>query len=155
MTLVTVRLRSSQKKFRVTALIGNEEAAKRLAKTDKLLDLGRRQLKDVLEMTLAQFDNSTAKFREFLALVVDHRKKALGSESATIHSYEIRQRKDKPGVDLISDALPFGWLWYDTPDDAISYANFYSRSHDAVIRVYDAVGNVIETHEHKGDFKEW
>jgi hypothetical protein len=30
----------------------------------------------------------------------------------------------------------------------------YSRSADAVIRVYDAVGNVIETHEHKGDFKE-
>jgi hypothetical protein len=28
---------------------------------------------------------------------------------------------------------------------------FYSRSHDAVIRVYDAAGNVIETHEHKGD----
>jgi hypothetical protein len=24
-----------------------------------------------------------------------------------------------------------------------------------VIRVYDAAGNVIETHEHKGDFKEW
>jgi hypothetical protein len=31
----------------------------------------------------------------------------------------------------------------------------YSRSHDAVIRVYDEGGNVIETHEHKGDFKEW
>jgi len=29
-----------------------------------------------------------------------------------------------------------------------------SRSADAVIRVYDAVGNVIETHEHKDDFKE-
>jgi hypothetical protein len=27
--------------------------------------------------------------------------------------------------------------------------------HDAVIRVYDAAGNVIETHEHKGDFKDW
>ena len=25
----------------------------------------------------------------------------------------------------------------------------------AVIRVYDLAGNVIETHEHKGDFKEW
>jgi hypothetical protein len=37
---------------------------------------------------------------------------------------------------------------------AIGYAQFYSRSHDAVIRVYDAAGNVIETHEHKGDFKE-
>jgi len=28
------------------------------------------------------------------------------------------------------------------------------RSHDAVIRVYDDAGNVIETHEHAGDFKE-
>jgi hypothetical protein len=34
------------------------------------------------------------------------------------------------------------------------YAKFYSRSHDAVIRVYDEAGNVIEMHEHKGDFKE-
>jgi hypothetical protein len=30
-----------------------------------------------------------------------------------------------------------------------------SRSHDAVIRVYDEAGNVIETREHMGDFKEW
>jgi hypothetical protein len=29
----------------------------------------------------------------------------------------------------------------------------YSRSADAVIRVYDAAGNVIKTHEHKGDFR--
>jgi len=28
-------------------------------------------------------------------------------------------------------------------------------SHDAVIRVYDEAGNVIETHEHAGEFKEW
>jgi hypothetical protein len=27
--------------------------------------------------------------------------------------------------------------------------------HDALIRVYDEADNVIETHEHKGDFKEW
>jgi len=32
---------------------------------------------------------------------------------------------------------------------------FRSRSDDAVIRVYDEAGNVIETHEHKGEFKEW
>jgi hypothetical protein len=31
--------------------------------------------------------------------------------------------------------------------NAIGYANFCSRSHDAVIRVYDAAGNVTETHE--------
>jgi hypothetical protein len=29
-----------------------------------------------------------------------------------------------------------------------------SRSHDAVIHVYDKAGNVIETHQLKGDFKE-
>jgi len=27
--------------------------------------------------------------------------------------YEVRPREDKRGVDLISDALPFGRLWYD------------------------------------------
>ena len=37
--------------------------------------------------------------------------------------------------------------------NAIGYAMYRSRSHDAVIRVYDEAGNVIETHEHKGDFK--
>ena len=66
----------------------------------------------------------------------------------------IRPRNDHRGVDLISDVLPFGRLWYDTPDNAIGYAMHCSRSHDAVIRVYDDAGNVIETHEHKGDFKE-
>jgi hypothetical protein len=30
-----------------------------------------------------------------------------------------------------------------------------SESCDALIRVYDEAGDVIETHEHKGDFKEW
>ena len=30
----------------------------------------------------------------------------------------------------------------------------YSRSNDAVIHVYDEAGNVIETHEHTGDFRE-
>jgi hypothetical protein len=51
-----------------------------------------------------------------------------------------RPRIDKRGVDLISDALPFGRLWYGDPDaisNAIGYAKFFSRSHNAVIRVYD------------------
>jgi hypothetical protein len=71
--------------------------------------------------------------------------------------YEIRPRSDKRGVDLISDALPFGRVWYGEPgaiSNAIGYAKFYRRSHDAVIRVYDAAGNVIQTHEHAGKFKE-
>jgi len=32
------------------------------------------------------------------------------------HTYEVRPRKDHRGVDLISDALPFGRLWYGEPD---------------------------------------
>jgi hypothetical protein len=70
------------------------------------------------------------------------------------HVYEIRPRRDHRGVDLISDALPFGRLWYTKPNDAIGYAKFRSRSHRAVIRVYDEAGNVIETHEQAGGFKE-
>jgi hypothetical protein len=34
--------------------------------------------------------------------------------------------------------------------NAVGYAKFYSRSHDAIIRVYDEAGNVIGTHEHAG-----
>jgi len=69
-------------------------------------------------------------------------------------SLELQPRKDHRGVDLISDVLPFGRLWYDTPDHAIGYAMHCGRSHDAVIRVYYVAGNVIERHEHVGDFKE-
>ena len=80
-----------------------------------------------------------------------------GAMTNSQHIYEVRPRKDHRGVDLISDVLPFGRLWYGEPDpisNAIGFAKFYSRSNDAVIRVYDEAGNVIETHEHKGDFKE-
>ena len=58
------------------------------------------------------------------------------------HICEVCPRTDKRGVDLISDVLPFGRLWYDGPN-ALSNAIGYAM-HDAVIRVYDTVGNVIE-----------
>jgi hypothetical protein len=62
----------------------------------------------------------------------------------SIHVYEIRPRAHKRGVHLISDALPFGKLWYLEVSDAIGYAKHCSRSHHAVIRVFDAAGYVIE-----------
>ena len=71
-----------------------------------------------------------------------------------MHVYEVRPRKDRRGVDLISDVLPFGRLWYDTPDNAIGYAMQSSRSHDAVIRVMMTPGNVMETRDNVG-FIEW
>jgi hypothetical protein len=77
--------------------------------------------------------------------------------TTSTHVYEIRPRADKNSVDLISDALIYSPLWYRGPNairDAIDYAKCRSRSHRAVIRVFDDAGNVIETHEHTGDFKE-
>ena len=44
--------------------------------------------------------------------------------------YEVRPRSDKRGVNLISDALPFGRLWYGAPNaisNAIAYAKFTRR----------------------------
>jgi hypothetical protein len=44
------------------------------------------------------------------------------------HIYEVRPCKDRRGVDLISDALPFGRLWYGGPNaasNAIGYAIHY------------------------------
>jgi hypothetical protein len=73
------------------------------------------------------------------------------------HTYEVRPREDKRSVDLISDALPFGKLWYLGPhalSNAIGYAKYYSRSHDTVIRVFDEKGSLIEPREQHGDFRE-
>jgi len=88
--------------------------------------------------------------------VAKHAESRAGPITSTnsAHVYEVRLPSDERGVDLISDALPFGRLWYDMPDNAIGYAIHSSRSHTAVIRVYNAAGKVIETHEHAGDFKE-
>jgi hypothetical protein len=50
---------------------------------------------------------------------------------STMHVYEARPRKDKRGVDLTSDALPFCRLWYgetNAVSNAIGYAIHHSRS---------------------------
>jgi hypothetical protein len=68
--------------------------------------------------------------------------------------YTIRPRPDRRGFDLISEALPFGKLWYHDADAAASYARFYSRSKDIEIRVFDERGQLIRTRKHAGDFTE-
>jgi hypothetical protein len=57
-----------------------------------------------------------------------------------MHVYEVRPRKDERGVDLISDALPFGSLWYGEPNavsNAVDHASFAVGHTVLVIRVYD------------------
>jgi hypothetical protein len=48
-----------------------------------------------------------------------------------------------------------GGLWNDARALFSKDRLHSSRSHDAVIRVYDEAGNVIEVHRHMGDFKNY
>jgi hypothetical protein len=66
--------------------------------------------------------------------------------------YEVRPRKSRDGIDLISDRFRYVPIWYAGPDAvryAVAYAKYCSRSrsHRAIIRVFDEGGNVTETHE--------
>jgi hypothetical protein len=46
------------------------------------------------------------------------------SLTISVHIYEVRPSRDKRGVDLISDALPCGGLWYTEADDAVDTRSF-------------------------------
>jgi hypothetical protein len=66
--------------------------------------------------------------------------------------YEVRPRKDREGIDLISELFRYGPIWYAGPDAvryAIAYAKYrsHSRSQRAVIRVLDDSGAVVQMHE--------
>ena len=65
--------------------------------------------------------------------------------------YEIRPREERDGFDLIGDRLQDGPIWYAGPDAvryAVAYAKYCSRSrsHRAIIRVFDEDGSVTEIH---------
>ena len=44
----------------------------------------------------------------------------------SVEANEVRQHSDKRGVNLISDALPFGRLWYQDASAAVDYAKHSS-----------------------------
>jgi hypothetical protein len=67
-------------------------------------------------------------------------------------------------VDANGDSNNYTYFDTETLTDGETGVNAEAASHaattpvtdDAVIRVYDdAADNLIETHEHKGDFREW
>jgi hypothetical protein len=63
------------------------------------------------------------------------------------HTCEVRRCKDRRGVDLISDTLPYTQRWYRGPN-ALRVA--------IVSGVYDEAGNVVESHgQAAGDFREF
>jgi len=65
--------------------------------------------------------------------------------------YEVRPRRGRDGVDLISERFRYGPIWCSGPDavhTAVAYAKYcsLSRSRRAIIRVLDDFGAVIQTH---------
>jgi hypothetical protein len=73
--------------------------------------------------------------------------------------YELRLRKDGDGFDLINDSFRCGAIWYSEPDairHAVAFARFRSRrlAHYARVHVLDASGAVIQTYEHRDDFRQ-
>ena len=66
--------------------------------------------------------------------------------------YKVRPRKDREGIDLISELFRYGPIWYAGPDavrNAIAYAKYrsHSRSQRAIIRVLDDSGALVQMHE--------
>ena len=119
-------------------------------------------MNDQFESTYALLVRSEEKGRGVLAALTDKlwgnaNSRTERSATPAQDVYEIRPREERDGFDLIGDRLQDGPIWYAGPDAvrrAVAYAKYRSRSHRAIIRVFYEDGNVIETHEHKGDFKE-
>jgi len=63
-------------------------------------------------------------------------------------TFTIKPRPRNDGFTLISDALPFGRLWYLEVSDAVGYAKSLAGNQPARIEVLNAAGEVIETVEH-------
>ena len=75
--------------------------------------------------------------------------------SSSQHVYEIRPRKDGRGLDLISERLPLGVLWFEGADaigDAFNYARAFSYPHPAIIRVLNESRTFAVTLESVADF---
>ena len=74
--------------------------------------------------------------------------------SSSQHVYEIRPRKDRRGLDLISERLPLGVLWFegaDANEDAVNYARAFSYPRPVIIRVFDESGMFAVTLESTDD----
>ena len=99
-------------------------------------------------------------------------------QNAARDLYDVRPRKGRDGVDLISYRFRRGPIWYSGADavgKAVAYAKYRSFSRRAIIRVLDDSGaviqvhakldsfgserwcywDVIETREHTGEFREF
>lgn len=69
------------------------------------------------------------------------------AQLSRVNVYEVRPATSGEGFEVISDAISTGRLRLSKEHVAIGYATLHSGSHPSVIRVYDAAGQLIATHE--------
>ena len=58
------------------------------------------------------------------------------------HADEIRPRRDHRGANLISDALPFGRLWYGEPTRSATRIGDLRLRRPGTRRLFDLVENI-------------
>lgn len=68
-------------------------------------------------------------------------------QASRVNVYEVRPLGAGEEFELISDAISTGRLRFTKQHVAVGYATLHSGSNGSLIRVYDAAGQVIATHE--------
>ena len=68
-------------------------------------------------------------------------------QARRLNVYEVRPLGGGEAFELISEAISTGRLRFTKQHVAVGYATLHSGSNASVIRVYDAAGQVIATHE--------
>ena len=68
-------------------------------------------------------------------------------QASRVNVYEVRPIGGGEEFELISEAISTGRLRFTKQHVAVGYATLHSGSQASVIRVYDATGRVIATHE--------
>jgi hypothetical protein len=68
------------------------------------------------QMGVGWFYHATSAGRDYLARRGFYDANNGTGQNAPLHVYELRPHKDHRGLDLISDVLPFGRLWYGEPN---------------------------------------
>ena len=86
-------------------------------------------------------------------LLGDIKKESLSAASAAFLYYGTRSGEGELFKNLCKNGFRSGFV-PTAISNAIGYAKFCRRSHDASIRVFDESGALIETHESNGVFRE-
>jgi hypothetical protein len=131
--------------------LGENHPAQSVGKPDLQNASARYNEADIFTFCYATSEKRLSREEMLVAMVFRFCK----TMSSSQHVYEIRPRKDRRGLDLISERLPLGVLWFEGADaieDAVNYARAFSYPRPAIIRVLNESGIFAVTLESVDDF---